>query len=180
MTPRPGATRARAAAWPLAVRTLAAIALAAAPLACGRAERPAAADSATPDTPIPAPVAAGPDDCPRSGAWRACSVLDRLEAAGLAPVARDSVRHSFLSVPGAVYAVGRGELQLFLYPDAAARARDFAGFDTVRVQPADTTIAWPDTPSLIQSNNLAAILLSANETQVERVRLALTAGLPEK
>ena len=120
------------------------------------------------------------DDCPLTGAWRPCSVMDRLEHAGLAPVARDSVRHTFLSVPGAVYAVGRGELQLFLYPDSAARARDFVTFDTARVQPPGTMVTWRAPASLVLSNNLAAILLSDNATQVERVRLALTAGLPER
>ena len=161
-------------------RRWAALAVAAAAVACGDGDRRAPAKSAAAAAPAPPAGAISPDDCPKSGAWRPCNVLDRLEAAGLAPSARDSVRHSFLSVPGAVYALGRGELQLFLYPDSAARARDFARFDTMRVQPPDTTVAWPAEASLIQSNNLAAILLSANAAQVERVRLALTAGLPQK
>jgi len=92
---------------------------------------------------------------------------------------RDSVRQPFLSVPGAVYAVGAGELQVYLYPDSTARRRDFANVDTVRVQPAGSAVAWRATPTLMVSNNLAAILLSDSETQIERVRLALTAGLPE-
>ena len=162
-------------------RRWAALAAAAAAVGCGDGDRRAPARSAAgAAAPAPSASAPAPDDCPKSGAWRPCNVLDRLEAAGLAPLARDSVRHSFLSVPGAVYALGRGELQLFLYPDSAARARDFARFDTMRVQPPDTTVAWPAEASLIQSNNLAAILLSANAAQVERVRLALTAGLPQK
>jgi hypothetical protein len=138
-----------------------------------RADTPAAAVAA-------APSPRTPDDCPLTGAWRPCSVVDRLEHAGLAPVPRDSVRHPFLSVPGAVYAVGRGELQLFLYPDSAARVRDFATFDTARVQPRGSAVSWRAPASLMMSNNLAAILLSDNATQVERVRLALTAGLPER
>ena len=137
------------------------------------ADSPAAVVATTPARP------AG-DDCPLTGAWRPCSVVDRLEHAGLAPVPRDSVRHPFLSVPGAVYAVGRGELQLFLYTDSAARVRDFAGFDTARVQPRGAAVTWRAPASLVLSNHLAAILLSDNATQVERVRLALTAGLPER
>ena len=91
------------------------------------------------------------------------------------------MRQPFLSVPGAAYAVGGGELQVYLYPDSLARQRDFADFDTARVrsaQPADSS-AQPHAPAtLITSNNLAAILMSDSETQIERVQLALTAGLP--
>lgn len=145
---------------------------------CSRGEPARTAD--TPAAVALAPARPTADGCPLTGAWRPCSVVDRLEHAGLAPIVRDSVRHPFLSVAGAVYAVGRGELQLFLYPDSAARARDFATFDTVRVQPRGAAVSWRASASLVQSNNLAAILLSDNATQVERVRLALTAGLPER
>jgi len=122
----------------------------------------------------PAPVATGDGECPLTGKWELCSVRDRLEHAGLVPQLRDSVRPAFASVPGAVYGIGRGELQIFLYPDSAARAQDFARFDATRVQ------SPGGAPTLIASNNMAAILLSDNATQVERVRLALTAGLPER
>jgi len=139
---------------------------------CDRgAERKMDTDSGAVAPPVPA-AAAG--ECPLTGKWELCSVRDRLEHAGLVPQPRDSVRPAFASVPGVVYGIGRGELQIFLYPDSAARARDFARFDAAQVQsPAGT-------PTLITSNNLAAILLSDNATQVERVRLALTAGLPER
>jgi hypothetical protein len=90
------------------------------------------------------------------------------------------VRQPFLNVPGAAYAVGGGELQVYLYPDSAARQRDVADFDTARVQPADSSAQPPARATLITSNNMAAILLSDSETQIERVQLALTAGLPAR
>lgn len=115
-----------------------------------------------------------------SGRWDECNVRQRLERAGLAPRrAPAPVRQPIFSVPGISYAVGRAELQVYLYRDSAALARDVARIDTLRVQGRDAApIAWADTPTLITSNNLAAVLLSDNGTQVERVRLAVTAGLP--
>jgi hypothetical protein len=157
----------------------------------------AAADSGrtTPPTPATPPAVAGRgadsssadaaggpapgDDCPMAGSWQRCSVEKRLERAGLA-VRRDStqVRHDFLDVPGDVYRLGRGELQVFLYPSAAERQRDWAGIDSARVAPEGKFISWPTPPTLIVSENLAAILLSLNGRLIDRVQLALTAGLP--
>ena len=106
----------------------------------------------------------------------------RLERAGLAPQPLpDTIRHPFLRVPGIAYRVGHAELEVFLYDSAGAHRRDLAALDTGRVQPTGDSavaVAWSATPTLITSNNLAAILLSDQGTQIERVRLALTAGLP--
>jgi hypothetical protein len=159
----------------IAALTVAGVTLSAS-VGCGPgAERKRDADSA--GAVAPAPVAAADGDCPLTGKWELCSVRDRLEHAGLVPQPRDSVRPAFASVPGVVYGIGRGELQIFLYPDSAARAQNFARFDAAQVQSVQSS---GGTPTLIVSNNLAAILLSDNATQVERVRLALQAGLPER
>jgi len=37
---------------------------------------------------------------------------------------------------------------------------------------------WPLPPTLITSNNLVAVLVSDNARLIERVQLAITAGLP--
>jgi hypothetical protein len=156
-------------------------AAAAASAACGREQAAHRSESAAA---VP-PVEAATDDtsCRKTGRWQLCSVHDRLESAGLSPVERDSVRQPFLTMPGAAYAVGGGELQVYLYPDSLARQRDLADFDTARVQsaqPADSAAQPRPQATLITSNNLAAILLSDSETQIERVQLALTAGLPDR
>ena len=153
--------------------------LAAAVLGCsaepGR-ERPA--EQAGGQEAVGAPGVAADDLCPKTGAWRPCSVLDRLERAGLAPQAGDSVRHEFLSVPGVSYRVGGSALQVFLYADSTDRRRDMTALDSSRAAPAAAAVDWPARPTLIASNNLLAILLSDSERHIERVQLALTAGLP--
>ena len=154
--------------------------------ACGgrgeRAADSAAAAGAAAAAPAVAASGAKPDStCPNlTGRWDECNVRQRLERAGLAPRrAPAAVHQPIFRVPGISYVVGRAELQIFLYPDSAALARDLARVDTVRVQPRDgAPIAWGSTPTLMTSNNLAAVLLSDDATQVERVQLAMTAGLP--
>ena len=150
-------------------------------LACGGGSDRAADSTKAAAAPTPSVAVKGDSTCPNlTGRWDECNVRQRLERAGLAPRrAPEPVRQTIFGVPGISYAVGRAELQVFLYPDSAALARDLARVDTLRVQPREgAPIAWSDTPTLMTSNNLAAVLLSDNATQVERVRLAMTAGLP--
>ena len=117
--------------------------------------------------------------CRGVGDWNDCNLEKRLESSGLAPRrAQGSIRQPFLGVPGLVFNLGSAELQAYLYPDTLVLQRDLAKLDTVRVAPSTMQISWRKTPTLIHSNNLLAILLSDDETQVERVRNAITAGLP--
>lgn len=120
--------------------------------------------------------------CRKEGDWAVCSVEDRLMRAGVV-VARqpDSVTHAFLSVRGVVYEVGSKDhqMQLFLYPSTAARRRDTDALDSASVSPRGSRMSWPTPPTLVMSNNLAVIILSPNERTVERLALALGAGLPQ-
>ena len=167
-------TRAR----PLPVVVVAALALAAA--ACETRKDPVAraADTTSPEGHFvaPAPQVAGKDGCVAGALWAQCTVLERLERAGLAPQPGDSVRHPFLHVPGQRYRLGDAELQAFVYETAAMRQRDTAPLDSVRAAPPGTDANWERPPTLITSENLAAILVGGNARQVERVTLALTAG----
>lgn len=149
-------------------------------LACTRDDRAAPPPDSlgivanAPDT-TPAAADTG---CVLALPWRACSVLDRLERAGLAPQERGIVRQPFFTVEGRVYVLGDAELQTFIFPDPAAAATQTAALDSVRVSPPTMSIAWRRKPTLIRSANLVAILLSDDERQTERVALALEAGLP--
>ena len=110
-----------------------------------------------------------------------CAIEDRLERAGVvAERQSDSVAYPFLTVRGVEYLVGSKDhrLQVFLYPNAAQRARDTDALDSVAVSPKGTKVAWPTPPTLVTSNNLAVIILRLNDRTVERLALALGAGLP--
>ena len=150
----------------------------------GRAHSPAA-DSAQPASVSASPAAADTSpaastaQCPTWGLWQPCNVEERLYRAGLEITKEERpVRHDFLHVPGIVYKTARSEVQVFIYPSAAERARDTDVLDTTAVAPPGKRVIWPLPATLVVSNNLAAIILSLNGRQSERIALALGAGLP--
>jgi hypothetical protein len=105
-----------------------------------------------------------------------------LKSAGLVAKRIDSApapRAGFSVAPD-VYAVGRdSRLELFVYPSEAALARDISRMDTVKVVPIGTIGSWSSPPLLIRSANLAAVLLTRDAREADRLSLALTAGAPQ-
>jgi len=162
------------------MRRRALVLVAVAAIGCGGRDAPrdSAATSSAGTVSASAPTSAG--KCPHSGLWSLCGVRERLDHAGLVPLppADSVVRRAFFATPGVRYALGPAELEVFVYPDAAAAARDVAALDTVTVAPRGQRADWPSPPTFIRSANLIAILLTPNERQIERVQLALTAGPP--
>lgn len=169
-------------------RACRALALSLWPIAFAGCERPA--PRSLEDTGVAAPPAAAAADsapssadaggeCPETGLWRECSLEKRLERAGFVAARREAeVRHPFLDIPGRSYVLAGDELQVFIYPSAEARERDLSDLDSATVSPPGESVDWAAPPTLIVSNNLAAILIGGTSRQVERVQLALTAGLP--
>ncbi|MEO6447457.1 MAG: hypothetical protein ABIZ91_02830 [Gemmatimonadaceae bacterium] len=159
--------------------------LALAPLACGRASNDAAmTESAVASSPgaTGGSATVADEGCRKEGDWSPCAVEDRLMRAGVVVERQpEPVTHPFLSVPGVLYHVGSADhqLQVFLYPSAAARARDTDALDSATVSPKGTRVPWPEPPTLVTSNNLAAVILSLNDRTVERLAFALGAGLPQ-
>ena len=149
--------------------------------ACSSRDAKSGGDTATTAAPAAAATAnaapSGPG-CPETGQWVRCNVEKRLERSGLVATFKDTVRQSFLHVPGLRYDIGRGEVQVYLYPDSVARARDSQGLDSATASPKGGHAFYDAQPSLVLSNNMTAIVVSNNETLVERATLALGAGLP--
>lgn len=154
-------------------------------LACGRGDEPktpgdttvaAAAQVAAPARPGPA----GPDECPATGQWALCSLEKRLKRSGF--VARkvdgESPERAGFTVQPAVYTLGSGRLEVFLYESAAAMEKDIAGLDTLTVAPPGTAPSWPSRAGLIRSGNLAAVYMGQSARAAERLTLAITAGAP--
>jgi len=135
-------------------------------VSCGRDSAPA--ESAPIVIAPPATVTQTVSDCPNTGQWAACSVERRLRQAGfvLKPVKDDTSSSAGLSIKPLVYTIGRARVQIFIYRDGAALAKDIAHVDTMRV-------------NVIRSGNLAAIYLGDNPQQAERLSLAITAGAPQ-
>src|SRR3989338_8358801 len=140
-------------------------------VACGRgAERePAVNDRASVVAAelVPSGVQGG---CPATGSWSRCAVLDRLDRAGLAP--RDdtvAVNEPPLAATGFQLRVGRAELELYVYPDVAARERELRLLYRAKYAAFYAPVTMQSMPTLIYSANLIAILHSRNDHLRERV-----------
>lgn len=126
-------------------------------------------------------VSAAQPICPNTGLWMPCSVVYRLERAGLAPV-RDSnpATEPPLGNPGVMLKLGaRGDLELYIYESASARERDQARLDPSKYVVYPAPVPMRPVPTLITSANLIAILHSRNDHLRERVSDAITAGPPQ-
>jgi hypothetical protein len=121
------------------------------------------------------------DQCPRTGMWALCSVEKRLKQSGfvVTPVKGIAPRRAGFSVTPAVYTLGRSRLEVFIYSDSSAVARDVGGLDTLTAAPRGAPNPWPMAPTLVRSGNLLAVLLTDSQEQAERLNLSLTAGAPQ-
>jgi hypothetical protein len=168
-------------------------------MACGGAgERPRTSDSVT-TTSAAAPAsvttaadsskaAANPSSatstpattgCVSEGDWQSCSIEKRLTDAGFVPIKKGPAPTGIFPVEGTSYTLGNAELHVYVFSSAKAREQAIAAIDTATVSRRGATPqTWPIPPTLIVSNNLAAVLISDNARQVERVQNAIRAGLP--
>lgn len=102
--------------------------------------------------------------------WNKAEVMRRLEEAGLVVTDSGKSAHNpALKREGQELGVSGGQLEIYVYPDDAAREKDGAGLDT-------TTKGLPSiyNPKYIISGNLIAILHTPKDRLAERVRLVLT------
>ena len=179
-TATPGA--ARRLALRLALRLGVSVAAVVAGLtACG-SEKPPATSTVSMGAPVGVrPPAPGDPSCPRTGKWQPCALEDRVVHAGLSFKATgDSARVPFFKVPGVRYRVALTDTLLaFFFADSAALDRAVTTLDTLRMAPVgDTALPWPSLPNVIRSGNLLGLYVAESPRQIERLRLANTAGAP--
>jgi len=79
-----------------------------------------------------------------------------------------------------VYTLGGRRLEVFIYPSVSALSADIAKLDTLSAAPNGAPNPWGSVPTFVRSANLAAVFLTDNGTQAERLTLALTAGAPQR
>ncbi len=114
--------------------------------------------------------------------WALCSVEKRLVQSGFVVrrVNDEGPHRAGFSVTPTVYTLGRSRLEIFIYPDESALSADVARIDTVSAAPRGAPNPWETIPTFVRSGNLAAVFLTDNATQAERLTLALTAGAPQR
>jgi hypothetical protein len=170
------------------MRELVVLAAAVVVAACSGSENARSEAAAGPrrDSTAPKAVAASPSDsaCPATGLWAQCAVLYRLERAGLAPHLDSTGKVEEKSIGGAatsfVVKIGTlARLEVFLYPDSAARIADESHLDRKQLVGATQEQTIKRERTLIENANLVGLLTSINSHQRERVSDALTAGPPQ-
>ena len=149
--------------------------------ACSGEKAPALDSVAVNAAPAARAAAPGDSSCPRNGLWQPCGLVDRIVHAGLSfkPLT-DTLRVPFIDVPGVQYRVAATDTMVaFFFPDSAALAKAIAPLDSIRIAPkTDTASPWQSAPTVIRSGNLLALYFAHSERQIERLRLAITAGAP--
>lgn len=123
------------------------------------------------------PVATTPA-CVSEGEWQPCSIEKRLTDAGYVPINKGPSPTGVFPVPGTTYALGPAQLHIYIFKSAKEREQAIAGIDTTAVSRRGSAAPWSTRPTLITSNNLVGVLVSDNGRLIERVQLAITAGLP--
>ena len=147
--------------------------------AASSAASPARIDSAAraETTRASTPVTATPA-CVSEGEWQQCSIEKRLTDAGYVPINKGPSPTGVFPVSGTTYALGPAQLHVYIFKSAKEREQAIAAIDTTAVSPRGSAAPWPTRPTLITSNNLVGVLVSDNGQLIERVQLAITAGLP--
>lgn len=141
--------------------------------------------SAKTETASSAPVvmaAPGSSSCPATGQWAQCSVLYRLDRAGIAPRVDSAGSIEEKALSGKSFAVKFGtnsRLEVFLYADSTARIADGKKLDRKKLVDAQATQTINRERTLIENGNLIGLLTSLSERLRERVSDALTAGAPQ-
>lgn len=124
-------------------------------------------------------LGAADDSCPRTGAWRVCSVEDRLVRAGLAPQRADlPPARPAEADTSARYYLGGAEVQLFFFADSAARRRVQERLGPSIAAPVLLEGVAGAPAALVASANLLGVVIGGGGRQTERLELALGGGLP--
>lgn len=153
--------------------------------ACSGETKSAATDTGMAVTVMPPvimrPPAPSDSTCPRNGLWQPCALVDRMVHAGLSfKPTGDTVRVPFFTPPGVQYRVALTDtMVVFFFDDSTALQRAITPLDSIRMAPvADTASPWPFIPTVIRSGNMLALYFASNARQIERIKLAITAGAP--
>jgi hypothetical protein len=157
-----------------------AIALVVAVVACGKSNAPASSEAAAPP-PMAASVQGG-GGCPANGAWAECSVLYRLERAGLAPKVDSTGKPDEPALGGQPMLIKIGlsaQLEVHLYADSASRIAAAGKLDRSQFVNGTQPQTIKRERTLVESANLVGLLTSINTHQRERVSDALSAGPPQ-
>lgn len=151
--------------------------------ACGNAKSPAPAATVGAQAALGPvkPLAPGPD-CPATGLWAACSIMYRLDRAGLAPSVDSSGTPDEKMLTGTPLMLKIGfsaKIEIHVYQDSASRIADEKQIDRAQYVTPEQQQTMRRERTLIENANIVGLLTSINGHQRDRVADALMAGPPQ-
>jgi hypothetical protein len=117
---------------------------------------------------------------PATGLWSEAHLMDRLSRAGVLPRAREGSPPPapWMNLAPIALTAGGGEVYVWIYADSTARRAVTDRLDPETGVPPGTTSPFAPPMMFVTNNNLAAIISGGTEQNIERIMLALQAGLP--
>lgn len=117
---------------------------------------------------------------PATGLWSEAHLMDRLSRAGVLPRAREGTPPDtpWMNAPVIALTAGGGEVYVWIYADSTSRRAVTDRLDPETGAPPGTTSPFAPPMTFVTNNNLAAVITGGREQNIERIMLALQAGLP--
>ncbi len=117
---------------------------------------------------------------PATGLWSEAHLMDRLSRTGVLPRAREGTPPAtpWMNRAPIALAAGGGEVYVWIYADSTARRAVTDRLDPETGVPPGTTSPFAPPMVFVTNNNLAAIITGGTDSNIERIMLALQAGLP--
>lgn len=113
---------------------------------------------------LPVPEGTAVDTvAPFAGVWDVTTLQGHLERRGVVTSDMGAIRHPALAPPGVRLRSAAGDLQVFVYADAGARARDIAALDTLALRSAPNG----ERLSLVAGDNVA-VLVAPHDTSLRQ------------
>lgn len=117
---------------------------------------------------------------PMTGLWTRDHLMDRLVRTGVLPRPRDGAVPAtpWMKAETIALNAGGGEVFVWIYADSVARHAATDALDPETGAPRGTVTPFAPPMVFVTNNNLAAVISGGTEQNIERIMLALQAGLP--
>lgn len=113
---------------------------------------------------------------PYEGVWDLATVRGHLARAGVTTQEAGEVRQAFMGARGVRLRGESGELQVFVYADAGARARDTDRLDSTALAVPAVSGGGQRSASIVAANNVAVIVVGPDSSLLRTVTEVLKAS----
>lgn len=106
--------------------------------------------------------------------WDVAQVVARLRSAGVRVRTDGAARETFMSVRGMQLVAPAATLEVYIYGDAIAAARDIDKFDTLKVSANGQRLVWKKPPAIVTDNNAVILVHTDDDALRKHIRDAFS------